>query len=267
MVKALGVSSSGYYQWKKSDSSKRQKENEALLVLIRQVYEAGLRKYGSPRIVAGLKELGYQVNHKRVARLMKENDISAQIKKRWKRPQNSSDSSFYAENLLNRQFQVSGKDEVWVSDITYLPTRSGWLYLSVILDLYSRKVVGWSMKNDLSSELVLDSLKMAYDNRLPKGEVLFHSDRGVQYTAGAVKERLKLYRFKQSMSRRGNCWDNACAESFFSSLKREGCVKIFENFNQARSRVFEYIEGFYNRTRYHSTLGYLSPNQFEKVSA
>lgn len=264
MVKALGVSQSGYYQWSKSADSKRGLENANLVKEIKQVFLEGRKKYGSPRITRRLRQKGYVVNHKRVARLMRENQILARVPKRFVRTTDSKHRHPIAENVLNREFEVLEANKVWASDITYLPTKTGWLYLCVVLDLFSRKVVGWSMRNDLSSSLVTESLKMAYLNRKPMKSVLFHSDRGVQYASDVVRDKLSLFNFQQSMSRKGNCWDNACVESFFGTLKQEGCGKIFENQVEAKAAVFDYIEVFYNRHRIHSTLGYLSPEQFEK---
>lgn len=264
MVKTLGVSQSGYYQWSKALNSKRAIENEGLVIEIKEAFLEGRKKYGSPRITKRLREKGYVVNHKRVARLMRENQILARVPKRFVKTTNSKHRQPIAENVLNREFKVLEPNKVWASDITYLPTKIGWLYLCVVLDLFSRKVVGWSMRTDLSSGLVTESLKMAYLNRKPPKNVLFHSDRGVQYASEIVRDKLSLFGFKQSMSRKGNCWDNACVESFFGTLKQEGCGKIFENQREAKAAVFDYIEVFYNRQRMHSTLGYVSPEQFEK---
>lgn len=264
MVKALGVSQSGYYQWKKAEPSQRETQNQKLLEKIKSVFKEGRQKYGSPRITARLKQMGHSVNHKRVARIMRDNGIMARVPKRFVRTTNSKHEHPIAENHLDREFEVGAANQVWAGDISYLPTKTGWLYLSVILDLYSRKVIGWSMRRDLSSDLSIEALEMAWKHRGKPSEVMFHSDRGVQYAALDFRKKLKAYAFSQSMSRKGNCWDNACVESFFGSLKQEGCGKVFENQEEAKSAVFEYIEVFYNRQRLHSTLGYVSPEQFEQ---
>lgn len=262
-MKALGVSHSGYYQWKKALPSKRRQANQNLLTEIKSVFQEGRKKYGSPRITHRLKQLGHQVNHKRVARLMRENGIVARIPKRFVRTTDSSHSQPLAKNVLNREFEVQSPNQVWAGDISYLPTKSGWLYLSVVLDLFSRKVIGWSMRQDLSADLATEALEMAWLQRGRPNSVLFHSDRGVQYASEVFRRKLSQYGFSQSMSRKGNCWDNACVESFFGTLKQEGCGKIFENQEAAKTAVFDFIEVFYNRQRLHSTLGYYSPEQFE----
>lgn len=264
MVATLGVSQSGYYQWKKAEPGKRETDNQKLLKEIKSAFKEGRRKYGSPRITERLKQSGQKVNHKRVARLMRENGIVARIPKRFVKTTDSKHDNPIAENLLNREFEVNEVNQVWAGDISYLPTKTGWLYLSVVLDLCSRGVVGWSMRKDLSTELSKEALEMAWRQRGKPSGVMFHSDRGVQYAAQDFRQKLNAYGFVQSMSRKGNCWDNACVESFFGTLKQEGCGKIFENQEEAKAAVFEYIEVFYNRKRLHSTLGYLSPEQFEQ---
>jgi len=182
---------------------------------------------------------------------------------------NTTDSNHsrpVAENILNRQFQVSEPNRVWAGDITYIPTREGWLYLSVVLDLNSRKVVGWSMAQTMETDLVLGAMNMALQRRETAPGLLFHSDRGSQYASQAFQEHLKGYSMSQSMSRKGNCYDNACSESFFGTLKLECCDRVFTTRKEASSAIFEYIEVFYNRQRLHSSLGYLSPEQFEQQS-
>lgn len=263
-MKVLGVSKSGYYRWKKQPQSKRSQENQFLLGKIQAIFHQGRKKYGSPRITHRLRQMGHKVSQKRVARLMKKNGIVAKRRKKFVNTTDSKHGLPIAENLLNRQFQVDSPNEVWAGDITYVATKQGWLYLCVVLDLYSRKVIGWSMRQDLTTPLVTDALEMALQRRKPTGALMFHSDRGVQYASDLFRKQLVCHNIVQSMSRKGNCWDNAVVESFFGSLKEEVCAKVFENQDEAKSALFEYIEVFYNRIRLHSTLGYISPEQFEQ---
>lgn len=267
MAQALDVTTSGYYAWRKKPQSKRSKENKLLQQEIFVAWEGGRQRYGSPRIARVLRQKGFVVSQKRVARLMRESGIQAKPKKRWKVTTQSNHRLPIAENLLARNFESIRPDEKWAGDITYILTAEGWLYLSVVLDLHSRKVVGWSMSHEMKTDLVLDALNMAVVNRRPGPGLLFHSDRGVQYASGAFRERLSQLGIRQSMSRKGNCWDNACMESFFGTMKQEGCGILFKSRQEARIHIFEYIEGFYNRQRIHSTLGYLSPECFERRSA
>lgn len=264
MVDALDVSRSGYYAWRKAPQSPRQQENEQLKEKIRAAYEKSKKRYGSPRITHALRQNGNRIGHNRVARLMREMNIQARPKKRWKSTTQSKHQLPIAENNLERNFKASSPDQKWAGDITYIPTAEGWLYLAVVLDLFSRKVVGWSMGADMKTELVLDALNMAVINRKPNAGLLFHSDRGVQYASEAFRTRLKQLGIEQSMSRKGNCWDNACVESFFGTMKQEGCGILFKSRQEARICIFDYIAGFYNQHRLHSTLDYLSPDQFER---
>ena len=267
MAHALQVTTSGYYAWRKAPQSKRQKQNDQLKQEILAAWEQGRQRYGSPRITRILRQKGLVVSFKRVARLMREIGIQAKPKKRWKVTTQSKHRLPIAENLLARNFEAARPDEKWAGDITYILTAEGWLYLAVVLDLHSRKVVGWSMSHEMKTELVLDALNMAVVNRRPGPGLLFHSDRGVQYASGTFRERLHQLGIQQSMSRKGNCWDNACVESFFGTMKQEGCDILYKSRREARIHIFEYIEGFYNRQRIHSTLGYLSPEYFERRSA
>lgn len=207
------------------------------------------------------------MGHNRVARLMRELDLQAVSPKRWQVTTQSNHRQPAADNVLARGFQAERPNEKWASDVTYLWTAEGWLYLAVVLDLYSRQVVGWSTRSDLRTELVLDALNMAVQSRRPKPGLLFHSDRGIQYASDAFRGRLAELGVVQSMSRKGNCWDNACVESFFGTLKQEACGTVFQTRHEARFAMFEYIAGFYNPHRLHSTLGYLSPVQFERKGA
>jgi putative transposase len=267
MVSALKVSRSAYFKWRKLEKSQRKLENEVLIQLIYQEWEASRYQYGCPRLTARLRQLGWKVSRKRVARLMREQGICARHKKPWKATTQSKHTLPVAENILGRDFQADKPNQKWVGDITYLWTQEGWLYLAVVMDLHSRKIVGWSMDSMIKTSLVLDALNMALANRKPAKGLLFHSDRGVQYASHAYRKRLKHAKIIQSMSRKGNCWDNAAMESFFGSLKQEGCGILFKSRLEARIHVFDYIESFYNPQRIHSALGYLSPNQFEATPA
>jgi putative transposase len=267
MCRVLLVSASGYYRWCSQPRSKRVKENEELLDKIRQLHTRSRNHYGSPKIYRGLRQSGERCNHKRVERLMRENGIAARRVKKFKVTTDSRHSEPIAENLLDRRFTVCQPDKVWVSDITYVWTDEGWLYLAVFLDLYSRMVVGWSMSERMTAELIISAFKMGQARRARRVSPMVHSDRGSPYASAMFREPLSAYNCQQSMSRRGNCWDNAVAESFFSALKLE---LIYEerlsNRQLARDRIFEYfeyIEVFYNRSRMHSAANYLSPAEYE----
>lgn len=264
MCRVLGVSRSGYYGWKKQPQSKRQKENEKLLVYIKESHKISKETYGSPRIAEDLWARGIVCGENRVARIMKENGIMAKTKRKFKATTNSRHRLPVAENLLNQNFTADGPNKVWVSDITYIPTMEGWLYLAVILDVFSRQVVGWSMGKRLTADFVIKALYQAIGRRKPEAGCIMHSDQGVQYASVDFLKVLKAYGFIQSMSRKGNCYDNAVAESFFHTLKTEHVY--FERYRtraEARQSIFEYIEMFYNRQRRHSALGYRSPVFFE----
>jgi len=260
----LGVKRSSYYAWKRRPINVRQKENMKLLEEIRTIHKNSKGLYGSPRIYAELQDLGISCGKNRVAKLMKVNGIYSKIKKRFRYKSKQSNDIGICSNIVDRNFNILEPNKVWVSDITYIPTKEGWLYLCIILDLFSRKIVGWSMDKNMKEKIVLKAFQMALLNRNPSLDLVFHSDRGSQYTAKLFKEVLRTNKIRQSMSRKGNCWDNACAESFFHTLKTE-LVK-HENYNsreEARLSVFEYIEIFYNRQRRHSYLGYVSPVKYE----
>ena len=238
-----------------------------MLSLIRDSWRASGGVYGSRRVLGDLREIGEVCGKHRVARLMRLHHIKAQRGYKAPRPI-AGRPSLLAPNHLNRAFTVAQPDQVWVTDITYIRTWQGWLYLAVVIDLHSRKVVGWSMKPTLSRELALDALLMALWRRKPSGRVLVHSDQGSQYGSDDWRRFCQSHNLEPSMSRRGNCWDNAVAESFFSSLKKERIRKrIYKTRDLARSDVFDYIEAFYNRTRRHSHLGGISPEAFERASA
>jgi len=263
MCQALEVSRSGYYRWLTKAPSKRKKENEILLKTIKEIHKAHHEKYGSPRITPELRASGYLVGENRVARLMKENQIKVKKRKKWVQTTDSEHPYPIAPNLLNRDFKASEPNRVWVSDITYIATTQGWVYLCIILDLYSRKVVGWNLRSDMTTALVKGAFEMAWVNRKPSKGLIFHSDRGVQYASHEFRGELRDKGCLQSMSRKGNCWDNAPAEAFFARLKEERCDYVFRGYHEARMVMFEYIEVYYNRQRRHSSLGYLCPHDFE----
>ena len=266
MCRVLQVSRSGYYAWIDRPLSDRAQDNERLLVLIRASHAASGGIYGAPRVTADLREAGEHCSKNRVARLMRINDIRGVTGYKIPRPLFGK-PSILMPNRLQRQFTVSRPNEAWVTDITYIRTWQGWLYLTVVIDLFARKVVGWSMKPTLAKELVLDALLMAIWRRRPIKPVIVHSDQGTQYGSDAWYRFCVSNNLKPSMSRRGNCWDNAVAESFFSSLKKERIKKqIYKTRDQARADVFDYIEMFYNRQRRHSHLGDVSPEAFEQAS-
>ncbi|MCD4485815.1 IS3 family transposase, partial [Chromobacterium vaccinii] len=255
MCRLLQVARAGFYQWLHRPESDHAKEDTRLLALIRDSWRASGGVYGSRRVLGDLREIGELCGKHRVARIMRQHRIKAQRGYKAPRPITGRPSLF-APNHLNREFTTSQPDQAWVTDITYIRTWQGWLYLAVVIDLFSRKVVGWSMKPTLNRELALDALLMALWRRKPTGRVLVHSDQGSQYGSDDWHRFCVSHDLEPSMSRRGNCWDNAVAESFFSSLKKERIRKrIYKTRDLAKSDVFDYIEVFYNRTRRHSYLG------------
>lgn len=266
MCRVLKVSRSGFYAWLHKPLSDRAIEDLRLLELIRASYAASGGVYGSPRVFLDLREAGERCGVHRVARIMRENKIKAILG--YKTPRHIvGRPSIIAPNHLQREFFVEHPNQVWVTDITYLRTWQGWLYLAVVMDLYARRIVGWSMKPSLSREIVLDALLMAVWRRKPQQQVLVHSDQGSQYGSDDWQRFCREHNLKPSMSRKGNCWDNAVAESFFSSLKKERIkLRIYKTRELARADVFDYIEVFYNRTRRHSHLGGVSPEAFEHAS-
>jgi putative transposase len=266
MCESMNVSRAGFYKFLKCEPSVRSQENKVLVEEITNVYKESRKNYGSPRVYEELVARGFEVNKKRVARLMAEEGIVGRRKGRFKKTTDSNHDDPIAPNLLNREFEVEKPDVAWVADVTYIWTVEGWLYLAVIVDLFSRKVVGWSIADHMRTELVLDALKAALGSRVPDTEgLLFHSDRGSQYAAGDYRNALELANITASMSRRANCWDNAVAESFFSSLKTELVHNmIFLNKESAKTAIAEWIEIFYNRKRRHSSIGYKSPVDYER---
>ena len=264
LCQVLQVSVSGFYSWRKRGPSQRVQEDEQLKVHIRAAHKASRGRYGSPRVQKELCAQDQHVGKKRVARLMKADGLAARRKRRFRRTTDSTHQHPVAPNLLDRQFTVDAPNAVWVTDITYIWTQEGWLYLAAILDLYSRKVVGWAVDESLERHLALDALAMALSNRRPARGLLHHSDRGVQYASDDYQKALKKDGLICSMSRKGDCWDNAVAESFFATLKAELVyLTEYRTRAEARASLFEYIEVFYNRQRRHSAIGYVSPSQFE----
>ncbi len=264
----LCVSRSGYYAWRSRPESSRSRENRDIVAKIRAIHSERRKGcYGSPRIHAELQRKGISCSLQRVARLMRVNGIRAQRRKTFKQTTNSTHRHPVAPNLLARDFEACTPNQKWAGDITYLWTAEGWLYLAVILDLFSRMVIGWSLQSRMTTSLVCDALRMALINRLPLGTPMMHSDRGSQYASKDHQRILSAFGISCSMSRKGNCWDNSVSESFFASLKTE-CV-YQEDFHaltraHAKREVFDYIERFYNRERLHSTLDYCSPVEFEQ---
>lgn len=269
MCRMLAVSRSGFYAAQKRQPSGRAQEDEQLQEEIGAIFHQSRQRYGSPRIHAELHARGRRCGRKRVARLMRAADLHA-YRPRRRRPRTTDSTHLQpvSPNHLERQFAVEavpGPDRVWCADITYLPTRQGWLYLAVVLDLASRLVVGWAMKPSLTQELATDALQMAWWHRHPQPGLLHHSDRGVQYTATAYQTLLDGYSLRCSMSRRANCWDNAVVESFFATLERELIDRSdWHTHHEARLAVFEFIEVWYNRQRRHSSLGYLTPAEYDE---
>lgn len=263
---ALGVSRGGYYSWLSRPESQRTREDRQLLLRIRAAFRENRRSYGSPRIHAELREEGVRCGRHRVARLMRQDRLQARSRRRFKSTTQSAHSHEVAANELQRQFQVAVPDRCWAGDITYIWTQEGWLYLAVLLDLCSRRIVGWAVSDRLTEELTLKALDQALTHRRPGAGLLHHSDRGSQYASRRYRKRLARHGLRASMSRRGDCWDNAVVESFFSSLKTELFTgrRWPETRQQALRELFDYIEVFYNRKRRHSALGYLSPSRFEE---
>ena len=269
MCRVLHVSHSGFYEWDGRSPSQRSADNEKLTGLIRQSFAASDRTYGSRRVWQDLREWGHCVSVNRVARLMAAAGLIARRKRR-RRPGDAALSPQHtiAPNLLQRQFEADSPNRRWLADFTYIWTAEGWLYLAIVLDLFSRRVVGWSMKEEMTSQLVIDALLMAIWRRGRPNELLHHSDQGSQYTSEDFQRVLAAQGIVCSMSRRGDCWDNAAMESFFSTLKTERASRtIYRTRDEARADVFDYVERFYNPRRRHSTLQYLSPVRFEELHA
>lgn len=265
LCRVMAVARSGFYAWRQQSGSRRAQQNQALRVQIQSIHHESDGTYGSPRIHRDLWARGLRISRHRVARLMRLSGIRGVCRRRVPGRSRPVSSEVMAENLLQRQFAATQPNQKWAGDITVITTGEGWLYVAVLVDLYSRRVVGWAMGTRITTELTQAALTMAVHQRQVVRPVLHHSDRGSQYTAGQYQQGLTRYGLRCSMSRPGNCWDNAVVESFFASLKTELVYRRqFRSRQEAQTAIFAYIEGFYNRRRRHSTLGYLSPVEFEE---
>jgi transposase InsO family protein len=267
--RTLGVSASGFYAWIKRRPSQRAVANQNLLQDIQRIHWDNHKRYGSPRVHAVLKAEGQHVGRARIEKLMRDNDLRALSKRRVRITTTDSNHNLpVAENRLDRNFRALGPNQKWCADITYIPTDEGWLFLATVLDLYTRKIVGWCMREHMRTELALTALMMAIQRQRPGSGLIHHSDRGSQYAAGDYRAALTDAGMLQSMSRKGNCWDNAPAESFFHTLKTELVHhKKYATREDAKRDIFTYIEGYYNRQRIHSALGYITPEQMELKAA
>jgi putative transposase len=263
----LGVSRSGFYAWQARPMSDRQQANAALVVHIRELHRRSRETYGSPRIHADLQAIGLRCSRKRVARLMRQAGLRARCKRRFKVTTQVKPERQFAANLVQQDFRAKASNHTWLADITFVPTHEGWLYLAAVLDVFSRKIVGWSMSQHLHTRLVENALLMALGRRRAGEDLIHHSDRGSQYTSADYLKLLRDHHVTVSMSSTGNCYDNAMMESFFATLKTECVIAVYATRQQARQSIFEYIELWYNRQRRHSALGYLSPDAFEQLVA
>lgn len=264
MCRLLGVSRSGYYASKTRGESKRSKQDRRLMEDIKRIHVASKGVYGAPRVRAELAAEGLHVGRHKVAKLMRLARLRGCPKRRYRVTTKQDPRHRTAKNLLQQDFSAGEPNQIWVADITYIPTRQGWLYLAVVIDLYSRKVVGWSMSRWISRRLAISALQMAIDARQPESDLIHHSDRGAQYTSDDFRDQLARNNIECSMSRNGNCYDNAVVESFFGVLKRERVNRtIYRTREEARADIFDYIEVFYNRKRRHSYLGDISPVEYE----
>jgi len=261
----LDVSRSGYYAWRDRPESAQKKRRELLATKVKTVFEENRSVYGSPRICEALRAQGEIVNKKTIARSMKELEIQAKTKKRFvPSTTDSNHANPVVENVLDRDFSAQLPNQKWAVDITYIHTDQGWLYLAGVMDLCSRMIVGWSMADHMRTELVTDAMQMALARRQPGGQLIHHSDRGIQYTSDDYMHLLQSQDIQPSMSGKGNCWDNAAMESFWATIKTEMVYREhYTTHDQARASIFEYIEVFYNRKRLHSSIGYKSPEAFE----
>ena len=268
MCKVFKISKGSYYQWLQNGDSARWKQNQQLLAEIEKIFEDSHQSYGSPRMTEELRSKGFSVSRPRTARIMRSAGLQAKRKRKFKATTDSRHNYPVAPNLLNQEFEVTAPARVWVSDITYIRTSKGWLYLTVIIDLFDRKVIGWAMSKGLSAEETsIPAWRMAVKNRPVTGELIFHSDRGVQYACHAFTNLLRREKLvTRSMSRKGNCWDNAVAESFFKTIKVELVYQRgFVDQEHAKLTLFGWIETWYNKRRRHSALGYKTINEFEQL--
>ena len=266
--RVLNVSRSGYYAWRGRQPSKRSRDDQELSERIRVAFQRARGRYGSPRVHAELKAQGTRCSRKRVARLMRRGSLSAVPSRRYRRVRSQEAGQQLAfTNVLERDFNPAGRNKAWAADITFIPTREGWLHLAAVLDLHSRRVIGWSMGVEATSDLTVNAFKMAAANRVLSSDLVVHSDRGTQYSAMNYRRLLEAEGVTQSFSRSGDCWDNAVVESFFSTLKREEVPpRGYGSRVEARSRLFHFLEVTYNRQRRHSTLGYRTPVEFEELT-
>ncbi len=266
MCRILGVRRSGFYAWRTRPESEHDRVDKQLAVEVRSVFEENRRRYGSPRIHAELRAKGRVVGRHRVARVMRAQRLQARARRRFVTTTDSSHQLPVAPNLVRRNFEASAPNEVWAGDVTFISTAEGWLYLAVLIDLFSRRVVGSAMSDKNDETLTLTALKMALDQRTPPPGLIHHTDRGTTYASTEYQDLLRRAGLRCSMSRRGNCLDNAVAESFFSTLKTECTAAMtFSSRDAARRVVFEYVAGFYNPARRHSTIGYMSPMEYERA--
>ncbi len=266
MCQVLGVIRQCYYHYRRNRENKpADPEHQEMLRLVKEVAEASKDTYGSRRMKRALNALGFPISRNKARKLMREADVQVRHRRKYKVTTNSNHKQPVFDNLVQRQFDVPEADRVYVADITYIWTQEGWLYLAVVIDLCLRKVVGWSMGSRMKAQLVCDALRMAIWQRRPKAGLIHHSDRGSQYASKAFRRLLKDNEFKGSMSRKGDCWDNAVAESFFGSLKQERVHwRNYQTRHEAQQDILNYISMFYNSHRLHSTLDYMSPNDYEK---
>lgn len=263
MCRVLGVSRSGYYSYLRRGLNRRYEENHRLVERIKLIWQEARGVYGSPRITAELRAQGFVCGENRIARLMRDNGIKARTKKKFRITTKSDHNLPIAQDLVERDFSASGMNELWISDITYIWTWEGWMYLAAVMDVYNRQIVGWALHDCLNKTLVVDSLSKSLQSCSPQPGLIFHSDQGSQYASDKVKKILKAWYIRQSMSHKGDCFDNAMMESFFSSLKKELVyLTTFHSKDQARRTIFEYIEIFYNRQRRHSALNHKSPLEY-----
>ena len=264
MAKALDVSISSYYRWNKQQTEGKIKNNTKLLANLKEVFEQSKQRYGSRRITKVLKSKGISCYKNKISKLMQENMIYPKYKRRYRATTDSNHNQQKAPDLVQRNFNPNKPNKIWVGDITYIETKQGWLYLSVVIDLYSRKIISWKLSKTMKKELVISSLNEAIMKRKPESGFIFHSDRGSQYASREFKQTILKNKGRQSMSRKGNCWDNAVAESFFKTIKNELLNhKKYKTKEEVQRDIFEYIEIFYNRKRIHSNNQYLSPHDYE----
>jgi putative transposase len=264
MCRVLGVTRSGYYAWSKRPKPAREKADAQLAATVASVHERSRKAYGSPRVHAELKARGVRVGRKRIARLMRENGLQGRRKRRFRRTTDSRHNGPIAPNLLARDFRVSEPNRAWVTDVTAIATKEGWLFMAAILDLYSRRVVGWATSSSNDTVLALDALQTALKTRKPPAGLVHHSDRGSPYASEDYRAKLRTHRVRRSMSRKGDCWDNAVAESFFATLRAELVDhERYATREAAMTSIGDYIDNFYNVQRRHSYLGYLNPIEFE----